>query len=122
MNPRSSLIKIDIDVKVPKKWLKEFIETRQLILKKLGYEIEYITYYKSKHGYHFYFKLKNELKSRKEKVKLQFLLGDDHNRVYFNLLRLKFSEYASAVFDVLFDTFRRRRLRTSDFFTGSFTE
>jgi len=94
-----SVAKVDVDVKMDKELLGKFIATRRLIIAWLGYTLEYWRCAETEKGYHFWFKLKEEL-SDKELCDLQFLLGDDHSRCRFNYLRLEANCFNE--FNVLF--------------------
>jgi len=94
------LLKIDIDVKVPSEWLSKWLDTRAVLLKHLGYHPLTMRVYSTKRGYHVFIRLK-ECVDYDELIRLQFLLGDDHKRVYFSLQRSGFVKYR-LLFNVLF--------------------
>jgi hypothetical protein len=108
-----NLIKIDLDVKVSKELLNEWLELRKVMLKHLGLDYEYITCYESNKGYHIYIKLKQDV-TPKRIIELQFLLGDDHNRVWCNFQRYEHNDDDVLVdFNILFDTLRKREIDLS---------
>jgi len=82
-----NVLKIDVDVQMDKEMLELFIKTRKVILDFLGYKLIKINYKKTNKGYHFWFIINDDVTPR-EKWILQFLLGDDHDRVMYNQIRL----------------------------------
>jgi len=84
--PKTTTLKIDVDVAMNEALLNAFIHTRLTILEELGYTVVGHNYRKTKKGYHFWFKVLGELKDS-EACSLQFLLGDDQVRCRFNFLR-----------------------------------
>jgi len=96
-----SVLKLDVDFKMDKELLRKFVDTRFAILKHLGYHVVEIKAVETKRGYHFWVHLSENLNAR-ERCELQFLLGDDINRVKYNFLRLNakcFDEF-NALFSV----------------------
>ena len=85
----TNCIKIDLDIKPNKEWRKLWINTRKLILKHMKLHLLYYREYESRKGYHYYFIVKENL-SYDRLCKIQFLLGDDINRVRFMLIRKAF--------------------------------
>jgi len=83
-----SILKIDLDFKPPKDWMKEWIKTRKFLLKKLGYKPKYIEVFETERGMHIYIKIDEKLDDM-EINKLQFLLGDDCTRVKINMWRIE---------------------------------
>ena len=83
-----TVLKIDVDVKMDNVLLIDFLSTRLAILEKLGYELLDVNYRETKHGFHFWFKIAEDLDD-KRKAEVQFLLGDDHRRCEFNFFRAK---------------------------------
>ena len=81
-------LKIDVDIKPCKKWLKLWKQTRILLLESLGYKVEKIKTFKTRHGFHAYILLKNDLPPEEINM-LQFLCGDDHARVQINMWRIQ---------------------------------
>jgi hypothetical protein len=83
-----SIAKIDVDVKMSKTLLENFLKTRREIIRLLGYTLLEEKMQETQKGYHFWFTLLENL-SDKELCELQFLLGDDQTRCKFNFLRLE---------------------------------
>jgi hypothetical protein len=95
-----SIAKIDIDVKMDKNLLENFLKTRREIIRLLGYTLLEEKIQETQKGYHFWFTLLENL-SDKELCDLQFLLGDDQTRCRFNYLRLDAGCFKQ--FNVLFN-------------------
>jgi hypothetical protein len=95
-----SIAKIDIDVKMDKNLLGNFLKTRREIIRLLGYTLLEENIQETQKGYHFWFTLLENL-SDKELCDLQFLLGDDQTRCRFNYLRLDAGCFRQ--FNVLFN-------------------
>lgn len=102
---KTKILKLDIDLfhEYDEKYhlLNDFIETRKILLKNLGYEMKKYRIEKTKHGYHLWIELKNEI-TVTEAIKLQFLLGDDIKRCNFNFMRLELGEDIALMFNILF--------------------
>jgi hypothetical protein len=94
-----SIAKIDVDIRLDKALLQDFIKTRKAIIETLGLILNSVAYQKTKKGYHFWFTIEQEL-TNKQLCDLQFLLGDDQNRCKFNYLRLEANCFKQ--FNVLF--------------------
>jgi len=84
--PKTSTLKIDVDVAMNEALLNAFIHTRLKMLEELGYTVVGHKSRRTKKGYHFWFEVLGELKDS-EACSLQFLLGDDQVRCRFNFLR-----------------------------------
>jgi len=85
-----AVLKIDIDYKMDKQLLREFIDTRKTILYSLGYEVKRVKYIETEKGYHFWFTIFQGIGKKltdKRKAELQFLLGDDIIRARYNFMR-----------------------------------
>jgi hypothetical protein len=95
-----STAKIDVDVKMSKTLLENFLKTRREIIRLLGYTLLEEKMQETQKGYHFWFTLMENL-SEKELCDLQFLLGDDQTRCRFNYLRLDAGCFKQ--FNVLFN-------------------
>jgi hypothetical protein len=95
-----SVTKIDIDVKMDKILLENFLKTRREIIRLLGYTLLEEKIQETQKGYHFWFTLLENLND-KELCDLQFLLGDDQTRCRFNYLRLDAGCFRQ--FNVLFN-------------------
>ncbi len=107
---QTKVLKIDIDVKQKyfSNCIKEFIETRKLILNYYGLKAEEIKVEKSRRGYHIIIILDKYI-SVTEALKLQCILGDDHNRANFNFFRLEnFGERIANLFNLLYTEKARR--------------
>ena len=100
----SNVVLVDIDIKLHSELLKKFIETRKLILNFLGYAVTKINYTETDKGMHFWFHLAKPV-DKYTLWELQFLLGDDHNRVRYNLMRLELDTFDK--FNVLFNKKKR---------------
>ena len=104
-----TVIKLDIDYKMNKQLLKEFIETRLGLLALMNYHIEDYNYTKTKHGYHFWFKIIEQL-TEQRLAEIQFLLGDDIRRAKFNFMRAKINAFNE--FNILFSLKKSKKLLT----------
>ena len=82
------VLKLDLDFKPPKEWLTEWMQTRWLMLEKLGHPMDETKTFPTKRGLHIYVKLQKDVDAETAN-KLQFLLGDDHTRVKINQWRIK---------------------------------
>jgi len=94
-----SVLKLDIDLNhkmirnfglddsICEEYIAEFILTRKILLSLYDIDIEQVNYERTEHGYHIWFNVKNDLDSETI-IRLQFILGDDHRRATFNLIRL----------------------------------
>jgi len=96
------VLKIDLDVPfLTEKDLYLWVETRIVILGKLHFLLDEWNYVKTKHGWHFWFKILSPRPlTDRELALLQLLLGDDHRRATFNLVRAEAGSF--KVFNVLF--------------------
>ena len=97
------IFKVDVDVKLPQPYFKLFVRTRIAILKALGLKVGNIYWSETTKGYHFWFVAftKRNL-SDLDKCYIQFMLGDDHNRTNYNLIRCKFGYFKE--FNCLFSS------------------
>lgn len=95
------VVKVDLDIQPPDDWLQEWIETRKNIIFSEGYEVTKVRYTPSKKGIHFWFHLDAEV-NYDTLMKLQFLCGDDHARVWFGLQRRGFTKFR-GLFNILFN-------------------
>ena len=84
------IFKVDVDIKVPDSWLKNWIKTRKAILKSLGFKVKNIKVVDSSlRGFHTYILAETKKKlSPTECNMVQFLLGDDTSRVLINQRRI----------------------------------
>jgi len=103
MVDQRQLLKLDIDVDVnfyDPNWL---LEKKLQQLHALGYQEEDAWWEYSPSGKHIHvlIVLKDPI-STKELFDLQFLLGDDHKRVYFNYLRYSVMGEDAIHFNVLY--------------------
>ncbi|OYT25530.1 MAG: hypothetical protein B6U95_09085 [Thermofilum sp. ex4484_82] len=85
------IFKTDLDITLNEEWLKEWVRTRKLILKNLGFKVEDVVVKpSSKRGHHFWWHCMSEKElSDMEIVKVQFLLGDCIGRTLVNIKRVK---------------------------------
>jgi len=104
-----TVIKLDVDYKMSKQLLKEFIETRLGLLALMNYHIVDYNYAKTKHGYHLWFKVIEQL-SEQRLAEIQFLLGDDIRRARFNFMRAKMNVFNE--FNILFSFKKSKKLLT----------
>jgi len=104
-----TVIKLDIDYKMSKQLLKEFIVTRLGLLALMNYHIVDYNYAKTKHGYHFWFKIIEQL-TEQRLAEIQFLLGDDIRRARFNFMRAKINAFHE--FNILFSFKKSKKLLT----------
>jgi hypothetical protein len=110
---KTKVIKLDLDLhhEFEERYhlLADFIKTREILLKALGYEVEEIVTETSQHGYHIIIILNNDI-TIEEAFRLQFLLGDDIHRVNFNFTRLAlFGDETANYLNLLFT--RKYKLR-----------
>jgi len=100
--PYEYVLKIDLDVPfLTDEDIALWIETRTKMLCELGLRPCEVNYVRTKHGWHFWFKVSSsQALSDREIALLQLLLGDDHRRATFNLVRAEAGSF--KVFNVLF--------------------
>ncbi len=98
---QKEIIRTDVDSSLLPQWKKEYIKTREAILESQGHKLERViirpsgeslpwrSAKKKGKGFHCWWHIlcTHEL-SDMEKLRLQFLLGDDMGRLYINYLRL----------------------------------
>ena len=83
-------LKIDVDLKLPKKWLEMFIKSRKVMLEGLGFEVEEIVERETERGHHFWIRINSKKKLSDMDINmLQFLCSDDWGRVIINAYRIK---------------------------------
>ena len=83
-------LKIDLDLKLPEKWLELFIKSRKIMLEGLGFKVEEIVYRESLRGFHFWIRIESEKRLNDMDINLlQFLCNDDVGRVVINAYRIK---------------------------------
>jgi hypothetical protein len=97
----SSILKIDVDIRMSKHMLHRWIETRKRMLESMGYHVVDINYRYTKHGMHFWIILEEKLDSY-TRAMLQFIAGDDHRRCFYNFYRARMGvfDYYNALFGV----------------------
>jgi len=83
-----AILKIDMDIKPPERWLNAWIETRKVLLDHLGFTWISYDIFKTTRGTHIYIYIKEHLPDA-EINRLQFLLGDDYTRVKINMWRIE---------------------------------
>jgi len=82
-----TIIKVDIDLKLPIMWLQMWVSTRELMLDMLGHTVKRFDMHKTKKGLHVFIEVEEEMDAKNINL-LQFLLGDDHTRVKINSWRI----------------------------------
>jgi len=83
-----SVAKIDVDISLSPTLLAKFLETRKKIIEEMGLTLAHVRHRYTGRGMHFWFHLAEEL-TEEELCDLQFLLGDDQVRAWYNYLRLE---------------------------------
>jgi hypothetical protein len=72
------VFKVDLDLKIPKSWMKIWIKTRKSILRSLGIKPTEVILSNSNRGYHVWFHAETEEKLTPTECNfVQYLLGDD---------------------------------------------
>lgn len=95
-----SIIKLDIDITVPDTWLKSWIKSRKRLLADLDKNAKEVYVRASvKKGYHIWIHLEKPV-TYLEMEFLQFMLGNDYNRIWFHRQRRGFPHRRQ--FDLLF--------------------
>ena len=112
---KHSVLKLDLDFKPPEEWFREWLRTRLIILRAEGLKATKTCIHPTERGYHIWIHLNKPI-PYEEQIKLQFLLGDDHQRAYFNQQRMGFTRFRS-LFNILFEhkrqlTEEERRIET----------
>jgi len=102
----TTVLKIDIDLDLDITLIYKWIDTRIAILRCLGYTPLKIRVKTSRSNWHSYITIKEDVDDV-TKAELQFLLGDDHKRAYYNLWRAY--ENVNENFNVLFSIKRERK-------------
>ena len=88
------VLKLDLDYKLSKDWLKKWEKSRRGLLDSLGFQTtNFIIVPSDKRGYHCWIHIRNKIPSRhlkpKDLVMLQILCGSDLSREVINLARIK---------------------------------
>lgn len=109
-------IDMDTDVIDERGWEKDWIETRRLILKYLGFKlikwIKQPSLYRPKkklkkgRGYHYFFHCEGPKITNIERIRTNFLLGDCSGRVFLSKLK---AERGEEIFEKLFSEVRYRK-------------
>ena len=92
---KTEIFKLDLDTKLidEKGWKDAWVKTRKNILKELGFKLENVIIQKSSsRGYHVWIHAKPIKKkniTEEERVKIQWLLGDDESRAWLCLQRCR---------------------------------
>ena len=85
---KTSVLKIDKDCFVDPELNLEYVRTILQTCRKYEVEVFWVKSSKSRHGMHFYIKIKPALEPHVAN-NLQYLLGDDAKRVAFNRARIE---------------------------------
>jgi len=85
---RTSVLKIDKDCFVDPALNMEYVRTILSICKRYAIKVLWIRSSRSRHGMHFYVKIKPAVHAQVAN-NLQYLLGDDAKRVAFNRARIE---------------------------------
>jgi len=112
-----SILKIDLDVKLPEEWLERWIETRYVLLRSMGYTVNRISRHETTKGQNFFIEINGYLSPTLTNM-LQFLLGDDHTRVKINQWRIERGiEHWNKIFDR--KLFRKKAKTITCWYCGS---
>ena len=84
-----TIFKIDLDLKLGKKQLQSFIETRRAIIESLGMKLLRYREDSSKRGHHLWFYCEGKNMNERQINFTQFLLGDDIGRCKINAARIR---------------------------------
>lgn len=86
-----SVLKIDLDVKMPKRWLKLWEKSRKGLLASIGLRlVNIITKPSSRRGYHVWLHIESDKRlSDRDLNHLQLLCGDDTGRVLIAARRIR---------------------------------
>lgn len=89
-----TVLKIDVDFKLPKKWMDIWKTSRKGMLESLGFKVNDIVIHPSdKRGFHAWIHIETNGSILKmtptDKNRLQMLCGDDIGRVLINQARIK---------------------------------
>ena len=85
---KTNVLKIDKDCFVDPELNLEYVRTILQTCRKYELKVLWVKSSKSRHGMHFYIKIKPALEARVAN-NLQYLLGDDAKRVAFNRARIE---------------------------------
>jgi len=85
--PNESVLKIDKDCHIDTELEHEYIQDSLAILSKRGIRVLKIEATRTYHGRHYYFHIAEPVDARTAN-RLQYLLGDDTNRVDYNQARI----------------------------------
>ena len=102
------IFKVDIDYRMSNVALKLFLETRNYVLKELGYSVKEANYHLSdKKGHHFWFICECKRKPTPTRHNLiQLLLGDDKGRWLINQTRIErgmpWNDYTNFIFSKVY--------------------
>jgi len=97
----SSILKVDVDIKMDVVMLQRWVETRKRMLESMGYHVVDVNYRYTRHGMHFWFILQEQLDAY-TRATLQFMIGDDHRRCFYNFYRARLGvfDHFNALFGV----------------------
>ena len=88
----NSVLKIDVDYPFPEKWFEEWQNLKTAVLNQMGFKVEKIIVKKSPsgRGKHLWIHITTPKPlTDMEKLKLEWLMGDQQARVWINLQRIK---------------------------------
>jgi hypothetical protein len=117
-----SILKIDVDLNhkmirdfglddsICDEYIAEFILTRKILLSLYDIDVEQVNYERTEHGYHIWIITKQTLDSETI-TRLQFLLGDDHHRATFNLIRLLLDKKSNTNISQILNLFFEKKVR-----------
>ena len=106
----TKILKVDIDLKKyiffyyfgTKEKMKLFFMTKEAILNLYGLKSERMLLEESNKGFHLIVELDKDV-DNDTMIELQFLLGDDVNRVFYNFMRKQYNDdEITTYFNILF--------------------
>jgi hypothetical protein len=106
----TKILKVDIDLKKyifyyyfgTKEKMKLFFQTKEAILNIYGLKSERMVLEESNKGFHLIIELDKDV-DNDTMIELQFLLGDDVNRVFYNFMRKQYNDdEITTYFNILF--------------------
>ena len=106
----TKILKVDIDLKKyifyyyfgTKEKMRLFFQTKESILNVYGLKSERMLLEESNKGFHLTIELNKDV-DNDTMIELQFLLGDDVNRVFYNFMRKQYNDdEITTYFNILF--------------------